>query len=84
MPININMAKARAIHLTEIRKVRDAELIKEDINYTKALEIGDTSTQNSVATRKHTLRDIPQTFDLTADTPEELKAKWPTELPTRE
>jgi len=32
------------------------------------------------------LRDIPATFDLTTDvdTPEKLKAKWPTELPARE
>jgi len=34
-----------------------------------------------IATEKQVLRDIPQTFDLTTDTPEELKNKWPDELP---
>jgi len=27
------------------------------------------------------LRDIPQTFDLTTDTPEQLKELWPEGLP---
>ena len=30
MPINVNMTKARAIHLAEIRRVRNEELAKED------------------------------------------------------
>ena len=84
MPINVNMTKARAIHLEEIRKVRNEELAKEDINMLKAIEAGDTSEQSAVAAKKQVLRDIPQTFDLTTDTPEELKAKWPSELPERE
>ena len=86
MPINVNMTKARAIHLTEIRRVRNSELVKEDINMLKAIEGGDASMQSTVAAKKQTLRDIPATFDITTDvdTPEKLKAKWPTELPARE
>jgi len=86
MPININMSKARAIHLTEIRRVRNAELVKEDVNMLKAIEGGDASAQSTVATKKQVLRDIPATFDLTTGvtTPEALKAKWPSELPARE
>ena len=86
MPVNVNMTKARAIHLTEIRRVRNAELAKEDITFMRAVEAGDTSAQAAVATKKQTLRDIPATFDITTDvdTPEKLKAKWPTELPARE
>ena len=84
MPINVNMTKARAIHLEEIRKARNLELVKEDVNMLKAIEAGDTSEQSAVAAKKQVLRDIPQTFDLTTDTPEELKAKWPSELPERE
>ena len=86
MPINVNMAKARAIHLEEIRKVRNAELAKEDVTFMRAVEAGDTDTQATIATKKQTLRDIPATFDITTgvDTPEKLKAKWPTELPARE
>ena len=86
MPISVNMTKARAIHLAEIRRVRNAELEKEDISMLKAIEAGDTSEQSAVATKKQTLRDLPATVDITTDvgTPELLKAKWPTELPARE
>ena len=85
MPIVVNMSKARAIHLAVIRGVRNAELVKEDINMLKAIEAGDTSAQSAVATKKQTLRDLPVTFSLDgyAD-PASLKAAWPTELPDRE
>ena len=86
MPIVINMAKARAVHMDVIRVSRNNELAKEDINYMKALEAGDTSAQDAVKTKKQALRDIPATFDLTTgvSTTDQLKAKWPTELPARE
>ena len=86
MPINVNMTKARAIHLEKIRLVRNAELVKEDVTFMRAVEAGDTDTQATIATKKQTLRDIPATFDITTgvDTPEKLKAKWPDELPARE
>ena len=86
MPVNVNMTKARAIHLTEIRRVRNAELVAKDITFMRAVEAGNTSTQATIATEKQVLRDIPATFDITTDagTPELLKGKWPTELPDRE
>ena len=82
----INMAKARGVHMDKIRVVRDAELTKKDLVSLRAIEASDTSAQATVATEKQTLRDIPQTFDLTTDndTPVELDAKWPAELPARE
>ena len=86
MPVVVNMTMAREIQMDKIRKARNAELVKEDINMLKAIEAGDASAQSTVATKKQVLRDIPQTFDLTTDagTPELLKQKWPTELPARE
>ena len=86
MPINVNMTKARVIHLTEIRRVRNEELVKEDVTFMRAVEAGDASAQAAVATKKQTLRDIPATFDITSGvtTPEQLKARWPSELPARE
>ena len=84
MPINVNMAKARDIHMDVIRVVRNAELAAKDITFMRAIEAGDTDTQATIATEKQVLRDIPQTFDLTTDTPEQLKALWPDELPARE
>ena len=86
MPINVDMTKARAIHLAEIRRVRNEELVKEDVTFMRAVEAEDTDAQATIKTKKQTLRDIPATFDITTDvdTPEKLKAKWPTELPARE
>ena len=81
MPINVNMTKARTIHMDAIRVVCNAELVKEDVTFMRAVEAGDASEQARVASEKQALRDIPQTLDLTTDTPEELKAIWPVELP---
>ena len=85
MPVNVNMTRARAIHLAEIRRVRNEELAKKDIPWMKAVEAGDTSAQSTIATEKQVLRDIPATFSLDsyAD-PTALKAAWPTELPARD
>ena len=85
MPVGVNMTRARAIHLAEIRRVRNEELVKEDVNYTKAVEAGDSSAQATVVTKKQALRALPATFDITTNvnTPAQLKDKWPTELPAR-
>ena len=80
MPIVVNMPKARGIQMDKIREVRNKELAQKDIEFMKALEADDGS-HTAVAVEKQTLRDIPQTFDLTTDTPEELKQKWPEGLP---
>ena len=86
MPISVNMTKARVIHLTEIRRVRNLELAAKDITFMRAVEDGDASAQAAIKTQKQTLRDIPATFDITTDvdTPAKLKAKWPSELPARD
>lgn len=83
--IQVNMPKARLIHMDLIRRVRDTELAKLDVPYMKALEAGDAAEQTSIAAQKQVLRDIPQTFNLSAyTTPEGLKASWPAELPPQE
>jgi hypothetical protein len=82
----VNMPKARGVHMDTIRAVRNAELVKLDLTSLRAIEAGDTDAQATISTEKDTLRNIPQTFDLTTDndTPIELQAKWPSELPARE
>jgi hypothetical protein len=80
----VNMAKARGVHMDVIRVARDKELVKKDLTSLRAQESGDTDAQATIATEKQTLRQIPQTFDLTTGTLVQLKAKWPTELPARE
>ena len=85
MPVNVNMVKARAIHLAEIRRVRNAELAKLDVPWMQAVEAGTTSSEATIASQKQTLRDLPAAFSLDgyADAAA-LKASWPTELPDRE
>ena len=80
MPVVVNMSKARGIQMDKIRQARNNELAKKDIEYMKALEADDGSAA-TVAAEKKVLRDIPQTFDLTTDTADELKEKWPEGLP---
>jgi len=80
MPVVVNMTKARDIQMNKIREVRNKELVKKDIDFMKALEADDGS-HTAIAMEKQVLRDIPQTFDLTTDSPEELKEKWPEGLP---
>jgi len=80
MPIVINMPKAREIQMDKIREVRNKELVKKDIEFMKALEADDDS-HKAIAVEKQVLRDIPQTFDLTTDTSEQLKELWPEGLP---
>ena len=82
----VNMPKARGVHMDAIRVVRNAELAAKDITFMRAVEAGDTDAQATIGTEKQALRDIPATFDITTDvdTPEKLKAKWPSELPARE
>ena len=71
--IEVDMPKARTIHMNRIRQARDKELSRLDIEQLKG---------NDVAAAKQALRDLPQTFDLTvATTPDQLKALWPADLP---
>ena len=48
MPINVDMTKARAIHLAEIRRVRNEELVKEDVTFMRAVEAEDTDAQATI------------------------------------
>lgn len=76
--LNVNMGKARGIHMDHIRKARDRELKRLDVEYMRADERGDTLGKQEISALKQRLRDIPQKFDLTvAKTPGELKALWP-------
>ena len=80
--IEINMPKARDIHMDCIRKVRNAELVKLDVLSLRAQEANDATEKTRIASEKQTLRDIPQTFDLSTHvTPKALHDAWPDGLP---
>ena len=70
--IQIDMIKARELHMDRIRKARNIRLKELDIEQLKG---------NDVQLQKQVLRDIPQVFDLSSeDTAEKLKLRWPEEL----
>jgi len=80
LTIDIDMAKARAIHLENIRIKRNAELSKLDIQAIKAQDIGDADTLAQIRARKQELRDLPVTLAPTlasADSVDALKAIQP-------
>tara|TARA_R110000824_G_scaffold51908_1_gene144348 strand:- start:426 stop:830 length:405 start_codon:yes stop_codon:yes gene_type:complete len=82
--VKVNMPKARLIHMGEIRKARDKELVKLDVSFIRAAEASDTVAQATIATEKQVLRDLPATFSLSGkNTSSTLHAAWPTELPAR-
>jgi hypothetical protein len=80
LTIDIDMAKAREIHLDRIRMQRNAELSKLDVEVMKAQDIGDTEKLAQIRQRKQELRDLPTTLRPTLDasnTVDELKAIKP-------
>ena len=79
MGFSIDMAKAKEIHKTNIRRARTSKLAELDIEFQKALETG-TSTTN-IAAKKQALRDAPADSAIAAasDTAA-LKAQWNTSI----
>jgi hypothetical protein len=79
--VDVNMEKARGIHLNKLRELRKPKLDALDKEYMKADEMSNTAKKVEIAAKKQALRDIPQTLDLSiAQTPDELKAIIPLEL----
>ena len=78
----VDMAKAREIHMFNIRNARNAELADLDVPFMQAVEANDRDELARISSLKQTLRDIPQTIDLFTgiSTPANLKAKWPVGL----
>jgi len=79
--VQVNMSRARDIHMSYIRKCRDAELVRLDVPFLRAIESGETAEQKRIAVVKQRLRDIPLTFDLASySTPDTLERAWPERL----
>lgn len=75
--IDIDRPKAEAIHLNNLRKIRDEKLKSQDIEYQKALEFRDDAAMNRIAGQKKRLRDMPTETDFSGMTLEEVKAFVP-------
>lgn len=58
MSIRINIDKAKAIKLDQLRAERAPKLAALDLAFMRAVERGDTAEQASIAAQKQALRDI--------------------------
>ena len=58
MSIRINIDKAKAIKLDQLRADRAPKLAALDLSFMRAVEQGDTAKQASIAAEKQALRDI--------------------------
>jgi hypothetical protein len=77
--IIINPDKAKAIWKNKWREARKPLLASLDIEFMKAVESADTEKQAEIALKKQALRDVTQT-EIVGNTPEEIKAVWPSVL----
>jgi hypothetical protein len=76
--ITINLDKAREIHKDFMREARAPQLAALDVQFMRAVEQADTTTQAEIAAEKQALRDVTADPDIAAATDvEELKAAWP-------
>jgi len=79
MGFSIDMTKAKAIHKTNIRRAREEKFKVLDVEFTKALEAGTSTTD--IAAKRQGLRDAPADSAIDAATnTDELKAQWKTDI----
>jgi hypothetical protein len=74
--IVINPDKAKVIWKDKWREARKPLLASLDIEFMKAVELGDSAKQAEISAKKQALRDVTQT-EISGNTPEEIKAVWP-------
>ena len=79
MGFGVDMAKAREIHKTNIRKARTSKLAELDVEFQKALETGASTTD--IVAKKQALRDAPADSGIAAASDADaLKAQWKTDI----
>lgn len=76
--VDVDMDKARPIHMDNLRITRNKKLKALDVDNLIAVSTGDMEQAEVINSQKQELRDIPQTFDLSVyETPDELKTAIP-------
>ena len=79
--IDVDMPRAKDIHLGRIRERRKEKFEELDVEYMKALEAGDSFAQTTAKNKKQALRDAPAASAITdASNTTELKASWDTSI----
>ena len=77
--ISTDMAKAKELHKNNIRTAREIKLKELDVEFSKALETGASTTD--IVAKKQALRDAPNDSAIDAASDEAaLKAQWNTTI----
>lgn len=79
----VDLARARALRLGQIRAARDRLLARLDGPMLRALEAGDQPDLARLQARRQALRDLPALAEAALDTlsaPADLAAFWPEDL----
>ena len=77
--VEIDLDGARELWRNKWREARKSILESLDIDFIKAVELGDSVKQTEIAAKKQALRDVTKT-PINGTSPEEIKAVWPTIL----
>ncbi len=81
MKIKVDLKKAKEIKKDQVRTERQPLLEKLDVEFMRAVELGDTVKQQEIAQKKQALRDAPEDPVITkAKTVEKLKTARPSAL----
>ena len=77
--LKLNSDKAKAIWKNKWREARKAKLESLDVEFMKAIELGQFDKQADIGAKKQALRDVT-TIDIPGNTAEEIKSVWPSIL----
>jgi len=77
--LKLNSDKAKAIWKNKWREARKPLLASLDIEFMKAIELGQFDKQADIGAKKQALRDVT-TIDIPGNTAEEIKSVWPSIL----
>ena len=77
--VSIDFNEFKEIHKDKWREARKPLLASLDIEFMRAVETSDSDKQAEIASKKQALRDVTQT-EIVGNTPEEIKAVWPSVL----
>lgn len=78
--INLNKNRAAEFLKQKIRKERTKLFPELDVEFIKALEIGDTELQSEITAKKQALRNATIIDTGSFETRDELIQLWPTDL----
>lgn len=78
--LNIDVNRALDVHKKQIRAKREILFKDLDVQFMRALEVGNTALSTEIGAKKQALRDITDIDVSNVTTLDELKALWNEEL----